>query len=171
MIGSVIISECFSRGTVSAKNYSGGLIGAMAWGDVNYCYSTSDVSSNTYSLPSCMGGLIGHLGLWVNVGYCYALGDVVINGQTTGGLIGVKGSNCYVGTSLYKSKKSDGTDNANNDGTIIGSGYIIDDLKLFDTYDSNGWIFGIKSSGEKWNQDASENNSFPFLNNNPPPPQ
>jgi hypothetical protein len=87
------ISNCYSIGAVTGRDYCGGLVG-QSYGSISNCYSTGAVTGGYSS--DCLGGLVGYSG--GTISNCYSTGDV--NGTyNVGGLVGQNEydsiSNCY----------------------------------------------------------------------------
>ncbi|NTW33505.1 MAG: hypothetical protein HGB12_12940, partial [Bacteroidetes bacterium] len=112
------VYRCYSAGSVSGHNKTGGLIGASYSGSSNFivenCYSTCLVSSS----GNYVGGLIGIMGNGA-VNNCYFAGSV--SGiSNVGGLIGTNGTDGSSGTN-----GTDGTSgtsgSSGTDGTSVPS--------------------------------------------------
>lgn len=108
------VSDCSSSCTVTATDYCGGLIGLMDAGEVDDCYATGSVTGDDR-----VGGLIGHtLGSTCIIADCYATG-AVSGDQDVGGLIGEfdhsSVTDCYA-TGVV-------TATGSNTGGLIGQSY------------------------------------------------
>jgi hypothetical protein len=140
------MNNCYTSGTVTGKDYVGGLVGT---GDDPYfirrCYSISDVKAEG-STPQYAGGLIGYHG-WGTVEDCYSTGSVK-GGNYAGGFIG---SN-FNGVVLNSSSSGSVTGSPTMGGFIgynqtSGSGII--ERCFFDTQTSGTSSgFGFGSSPE-----------------------
>ncbi len=119
----ILISNCYSTGSITAQHYSGGLIG-ISYNTVTNCYSSCSVTqiggdraggligqNNTGTVSQCYatgnvsaisraGGCIGNDTGTVN--NCYSTGSVTVSDDIglVGGFVGIKGNgstitNCY----------------------------------------------------------------------------
>jgi len=152
-INCVIVSKCFSKGTVlSQQGYVGGLIGSMGNSGVYNCYSSSDIFGPLY-----LGGLVGSTGI-CRIDNCYALGDVPDINATSGGLIGVHEnySNAQVNNCFRV------INNGNSSNGFSDNNYGITEtevnLRKKNTY--SDWTFP-----DPWNIDTGQiiNNGYPYL--------
>ncbi|MDR0306144.1 MAG: hypothetical protein LBI42_04810 [Chitinispirillales bacterium] len=100
-----IVTSCYSNGSVSGKDYVGGIIGRSFSSSITSCYSTASVNGN-----SSVGGLIGRL-LTGSVTNCYSLGTVTSASDYVGGVVGYSTGDitkCYSASSV-KGKKYAGS--------------------------------------------------------------
>jgi hypothetical protein len=84
------VTQCYSTGTVSGRDYVGGLVGfngeyRVQQGSITGCYSTGVVTGISF-----VGGLVGHNSSYCTVTRCYSTGAVSGTGQYSGvgGLVG-----------------------------------------------------------------------------------
>jgi hypothetical protein len=75
------ISKCYTTGTVSGSDYIGGLVGYNEYATITNCYATGSASGDNF-----VGGLMGCNDFASIIG-CYATGDVS-SGNYSGGLVG-----------------------------------------------------------------------------------
>ena len=136
------ISNCFSQGSIIAKNsstndtlYLGGLVCYQQAGTITNCYNAINMSVSTSAGLVCwknVGGLIGEL-TGGTVSNCYNIGKVEITGGSlywrAGGIAG----------------RCEGEGTVNNCASLENSVYIKDDVKndLIDCY----WTVSVSISG------------------------
>jgi len=168
--GKDIITECFSAGNIVAHDNVGGLIGIMTNCRISDCYSKSNVDS--FSIGGNGGGLVGNMTSESKISKCYAAGDVLNgNGSTHGGLVGVNDSNMPdpIISSFWKKDKIGGGTNPNNG---FGTPKLSSDMITNMPYLNGLWdISFVNGTATIWKIDSGINGGYPYLKNNPPPPQ
>ncbi|MFZ4545999.1 MAG: beta strand repeat-containing protein, partial [Bacteroidales bacterium] len=107
LVGSVaassVVDKCYTTGTCSGTSIVGGLIASCASSTVTNSYSTANVTSNSTTTISNVGGLIGAVSTTTSlIQNCYATGSVTGNKLNIGGFAGLMSSasgtiitNCY----------------------------------------------------------------------------
>ncbi len=99
------VTNCYTSGSVSGGNYSGGLVGYQEAGFISDCYSVGSVNGG----DAC-GGLIGYQEAG-SISDCYSAGSVS-GGNYSGGLVGCQEessiSNCYSSGSISCTSSSSG---------------------------------------------------------------
>lgn len=95
----------------ATTDIAGGLIGRAFGGNINRCYSDSDVHGASY-----VGGLAGFYNGDAN--NCYASGDVIATGSRIGGLFGEASGSIHIVRKC--NAKSDVTSTGSEVGGLIG---------------------------------------------------
>lgn len=94
------IVECTNNGTITGEGYVGGIIGeAYSSGNsfVEKCVNNGTISS----LDSDVGGIAGHIHVYVNINFCLNNGELINNGPGyTGGIAGSENAGGKVRQSL-----------------------------------------------------------------------
>ena len=101
-----IVSQCQTNVTVTAASSGGGIVGMMASGTIEQCFSIGNVTSPVTLSGYSLGGILGSFWSWkadgttveAMIGYtgtirdCFSRGDVLVNGKNTwvvaGGILG-----------------------------------------------------------------------------------
>ncbi|MHC4073591.1 MAG: GLUG motif-containing protein, partial [Planctomycetota bacterium] len=116
--GGTIINCYVEGGSVSGRNYVGGLVGRNNYGTITNCYAQG---GSVMGSGSGVGGLVGKNSLWGTITDCYAAGSVLGDGRV-GGLVGALNSgtiiNCYANGSVTGYLEVGGMAGYNSD-TII----------------------------------------------------
>ncbi len=115
------VSNCFYSGSVTGKNYVGGLLGSNARSELSESYSTGSVSGNAK-----IGGLVGQNYI-KNITNCFSTASVS-GSQEIGGLIGENTdgsevSNSYSAGIVSGSSKTGGFVGYNNSSSYITNCY------------------------------------------------
>ena len=174
--GVVVITNCYSTGSLTGVQYIGGLVGFIQDGSVNNCYSSATVGTGSVSVPGGLvgfnngniancyatgavtgfnleGGLVGLNGLEGTITTSYATG-VVSNGNWHGGLVGyddgVTITTCFWDVTTTGQALSQGSDE-----TIYGKTTL--QMKTNTTFLDAGWDYTI------WNIGDGINNGYPYL--------
>lgn len=119
MVAGGTVNSCYTTGKVLCGNRSrniGGLVGSMGPGSISNCYTIVNVYCKDSSIG--LGGLVGNAPAG-RITNCYANGSVSgrINTYVLGGLVGGNGS---VVTNCYAAGTVSGGQDANNIGGLIG---------------------------------------------------
>ncbi len=142
------ITNCYSIGSVKAKEYVGGLIGRLYSNTISIenCYSRANVNGYRY-----IGGLIGS-GYGGKIRNCYAAGSITPdNGANDiGGFIGWRSSYTEITACYYDQNASGRTDEDN------GIGLSTEDAKKQSSYAE--WDFA-----NVWAISADKNSRYPYL--------
>ena len=151
------INNCYTTGELSSDSYPGGLIGINS-GTINNCYSNCSVSRSTqcYSL----GGLVAENELEAEITQSYSTG--VVNGSgVVGGLVGENSGdilNCYSTSPVHGTSYVGGLVGRINYGNI---NYCYSIGKVTGDGDTGGFI-GKFNNGEAkycyWDIETSETN-------------
>ncbi len=96
----------------------GGIVGFMAWGDINYCYNTGKISTYriigySMSWQARIGGIAGQVqpsasSYSTSFNYCYNLGELFVSAKTEN-IVGVSSTRIYWGGGIcgYLDKNTD----------------------------------------------------------------
>jgi len=132
-----IVSNCYSSGTVSGSQYTGGLVGRnwanysdlgrSTWGSIRSSYSDSTVSGD-----EDVGGLVGTNGNGTGIIRCYSTG-VVTGREKIGGLVG-SGSGST--TSSFWDIETSGQPTSAG-----GTGLTTVEMQTASTFTEAGWDF------------------------------
>jgi len=157
------VTNCYAIGSVVGSHGLGGLFGRMS-GIVTYCYSTGSINGD-----DIVGGLVG-LQDAGTIKHCYATGSV--SGISNfGGFVGRD----YNQDGSYIACFWDQTVNPNLDGIanwpdhtqVLGE--TTENLQTASTFIAEGWDFvGESDNGTEDIWDILENESYPYLQSNPP---
>ncbi|MBF0245355.1 MAG: hypothetical protein HQL31_08795 [Planctomycetes bacterium] len=186
---SSFVSNCYSNGSVSGKNYVGGLIGELDGSSsaVERCFSNSDVSGEKY-----VGGFVGNfkngddinnsystgnvtrtigaettIGSFCgsnikNISYSYSTGSVIyerVGNPTDKGFVGINAATAATYTNNFFDKETS--------NQTTGTGAIAKttaEMKTQNTFEN--WIF----DADNWGIDVNTNDGYPHLKGVPPPP-
>jgi hypothetical protein len=108
------ISNCYSTGEVSGSWFVGGLVGQTWGGSISHCYSTSAISGSLY-----VGGLVGSN--YGNISDCYSTGVVTggHNSADLGGLVGINHYDCSI-SNCYSTGAVTGGSGSQDLGGLVG---------------------------------------------------
>lgn len=171
MTGSTIDTSYHTTGSVSGRDYVGGLVGGCHSSTITKSYSTGSVSgtqdvgglvgynaatlSNSYSRASTsnsgsiQGGLVGRHDTYA-MSNCYSTG-APSGGTSIGGLIGAIVNAGSVSSSFWDTETSGQLSSAG------GIGKPTTEMKTLSTFTDAGW------SSSLWNLDAGYNDGYPHL--------
>ncbi len=177
---SLVISDCFCTGSVSA-NTPGGFIGLGRRLDIERCSSSMDITS-----VSTAGGFAGSTSGAVNFTDCYSLGSITSPANLSGGFMYCPDSNnvfrrCYSACTLTNSGSgfvhafmTPCTFNQcywdkefmNTESSANGTGLNTAEMKTYMTFYLKGWDMMDESdngSEEIWGVNSADNDGYPFL--------
>lgn len=115
------VKLCYSTGTVTGRDYTGGLVGINLKGFIRCCFSTAAVMGHDK-----VGGLVGQNGECASLGKissCYSTGDVSASWGSAGGLIGYNSGEVIHSYSTSRVL----------DGKLVG-GFIADEWRYCEFY-------------------------------------
>lgn len=183
----VTISNCYATGTItSTMGYTGGLVGWLAYGTMNNCYSNTNVFGNSYN-----GALIGRV-QGGKVYNCYAAGSVTkktgtIYMTSTGGFSGAIDnsavvSNCYSNAIVGEGNEVGGfvayfsnatvsncfwdTQRSGKTTSAAGAGKTTSEMQNVCTYLDAGWDFAGENrngTNELWTINTTDNDGYPAM--------
>jgi hypothetical protein len=169
------ISNCYSTGTISGSQYTGGLVGegsnvsncysscsvtgiatsggliGRGYGTIRNCYSTGNVTRKSGYGSTDLGGFVG-IGAGT-IQYCYSTGSVIYTGDTnptTNGFVGTNNSGSYTANFF------DQTTSLQTSGTGA-TAKTTAEMKTNTTFLSAGWDYTI------WNMGDGINAGYPYL--------
>jgi hypothetical protein len=183
----VTISNCYATGTVTSTiGYTGGLVGLLAYGTMNNCYSNTVVIGNSYN-----GSFIGRV-QGGKVYNCYTAGSVTKKAGSpymtyTGGFAGAIDnsaivSNCYSTASVGDGNVVGGfvaslssatvsncfwdTQTSGQTASAAGTGKTSVEMQSVCTYLDASWDFADENrngTNELWTINSTDNNGYPAL--------
>lgn len=183
----VTISNCYATGTItSTTGYTGGLVGWLAYGTMNNCYSNTVVVGNSYN-----GALIGRV-QGGKVYNSFAAGSVTKKAgspymTSTGGFAGAIDNsaivnNCYSTASVGVGNEVGGfvayfssatvsncfwdTQTSGQTTSAAGAGKTTIEMQSVCTYLDAGWDFADENrngTNELWTINPTDNNGYPAL--------
>jgi len=117
------VQNCFTTGTVTGNNQVGGIVGYNNSAIVSSCYTTGNIRATVTN--SIVGGIVGSNIAAAKVTDCYSTGNVVLtNDNDTGSAGGIAGYNFKAEVqNCYASggvTTGDSPTNVNNAGGIVG---------------------------------------------------
>ncbi|GAB6085243.1 fibronectin type III domain-containing protein [Alkaliphilus crotonatoxidans] len=145
------ITEIYTVGTVSGKNYTGGLIGKLGSGNIENSFALGDVIASS---GNCIGGLVGYMS-GGRIENSYFSGNILGSSTEKGGLVGKKGDREKIVNSYYDGYKSNIIQQDDYNVSRLTTG-----MKNKETYIN--WDFE-----NIWEID--NNQSYPYLKNLPKP--
>jgi len=149
------ILQCFVTGNISGTGSTGGLVGYMAHQSyLENSFTRCHSISGGWGTGGIAGSQWGSLGQIVN---SYAASFIGGSGGGRGGLVG--NGNNSVTDSFWDTEVSGITTSAG------GTGKTTAEMKTQSTFTDAGWDFD-----EVWAMDPSINQGYPYLKDNPPPP-
>ena len=147
----------FSYCQITGTNVIGGIVGAKYWGEINNCYSSSDLFGISY-----IGGLAGDSTSAV-IKNSYARGKITGDSSLKGLLSGFLSSSTVV-TNSFWNKDISGIDTSVGGGTGLSAS----EMLMQNTYTSKGWDFvGEATNGIEniWKMDTMNiNDGYPIFN-------
>jgi hypothetical protein len=168
------ITNCYSTGTITVSQYTGGLIGSgsnvsrsysscnvtgiastggllgYGYGTISNCYSTGNVTRKTGYGSIDIGSFIGLTGSGT-IQYCYSTGSVIYTDATNPTANGFVGTN---GSVSYTANFFDQTTSGQTSGTGA-TAKTTTQMKTQSTF--TGWDIAV------WNMDAGFNSGYPYL--------
>jgi hypothetical protein len=157
-----VISECKVTGTITADNYSGGMVG-YAKGPINDSYSMANINRKSGSTENYFGTFVGY-NEGGTISTCYSTGSVYYIGTTAPtdkGFVGYDDGGTYT-NNFWDS-------GASNQSTATGAtGKTTPEMKTLTTYFFANWDFrGENHNGNNdyWalEPNASYNDGYPYL--------
>ena len=151
LLGYSSMNGCYSTTSVSARAYSGGLIGET-YGDVTVCTDCYSTGPDSVTASNC-GGFIG-VAWGGTISNCYSSGSV--SGAGGGGFIGKLTSGVF--SSCFWDTVASGIGTGFGSGSADGlTGMNTTQMKKDSAFLLAGW------SGAVWNIDPGINNGYPYL--------
>ena len=151
-VGGGTVKKLGVVGTVTGKNYVGGIVGVNFGGTIEDCYNACTVTGNKY-----VGGVVGH-NFHGTVKNCYNVGTIS-GGEYVGGVVGDTQNESDI-QSCYNTGTVNHTASSNFGG-VVGND---EDSSIDDTWDFAGSGSAKPTDGNVWTE--SEWSGHPVLNDN-----
>jgi len=135
------IKEAVVYGEITGKGPTGGIVGYLEKGRIEYGYSQADVISTGTGGLSCTGGIVGLASQAESISKCYYEGNVTAAGDYAGGIAG----QCSTVTDgLYHVENYGTVTGKKNVGGIVG---LIGNTAKLDTVVNGGVVTGTENVG------------------------
>jgi filamentous hemagglutinin family protein len=141
------IRNTFATGSISAREYVGGLVGTMSNGTITSSYASVTVNAGLNVSASLAGGLVGEI-KGGSITKSYATGNVVAQGDSVGGLVGkiaLNSGNLFTISNSYATGSVTGTAYLGGLVGFISSANITSASSISGTY-SKGIVTSTNSS-------------------------
>ncbi len=158
--GQVLISNCYTTGTITANNFVGGMTGQTYYSCINNCYSSGSVIRKTGSQQNDVGSFVG-LSYSSVIQYSYSTNTVIYSGTANPQDKGFVGTNFLIdGINVYVSNFFDTQTSQQTSGAGATAKTTVE-MKTASTFTAADWEFAYI-----WQIISTVNNGYPSLSNN-----
>ena len=155
----LIIESCCNIGNIYGGQFTaGGIVGNLAGGDIDNCYNTGDVTSNTEN-GLFFAGIVGNIegSTSSTIGNCYSIGNITCNSSVNTNSIAGNCANCV--TAVVNCFSTNGTLINGSETTTNNLFYSLNNIGINNYVFENGysseiqsaqWSNGVSACGNTW---------------------